>query len=440
MTGMPKLPLLSVPLLLAALPAFAWVSGPAETVLKNSDHQKVGKMMEECITAYVEREGRREAENELWETLEKKWTKPAKGRDPLCLTEDLGAALYYSRNYSKAKGVKKGKVSEFEVPVPYYGADFEASYELWAPSKYNQKTGPYPLIICLPGASASPAEHIEKRWASSEVRDTAIVVSIELPENAEHWATLGLRGDPKNAGGIGILLSIYGDVRDRYAIDHDRVFLVGEGTAAVEAVMKIGNTFPDRFAGVVGISGDAAEISPDNFWNLPSYFAGGGGKATAFAKACKDAGQLEPVIAPEAKEADIWGWMTANPRRSNPAELVLRAGSPFPNKAYWVEIPPRDDSSVARLVAKADRDSNTITIDSEGITSVTLYFNDILVDLDKPVEVIVNGLKIKDQIPRNFNSMMEQIYKGRSDPGKIYTAFKAYDIPKSASEEDSGGE
>ena len=55
--------------------------------------------------------------------------------------------------------------------------------------------------------------------------------------------------------------------------------------------------------------------------------------------------------------------------------------------------------------------------------------DDILVDLEKPVKVICNGIEHENKIPRNFNATMEQIYRGRSDPGKLYTAFKQYDIP-----------
>lgn len=447
MTGMPKRFLLSVPLLFLSLPIASALAEshsvePAvasrELALKDADHQKVGKLIGACIEAYVERKGQRDAEMELRDAIgKKKWVKAAGKRDVLSLNEDLGAALYYAKNYSKVKGVKKGKIAGFEVPVGFYGEDFMAEYELWAPSKYKAKDGPYPLIICLPGGSNSPAELIEQRWSSSEVRDNAIIVSVKMPENEAHWAGLGVQNDPKNAGGIGILLSIFRHVHERYAIDFSRVYLVGEGAGGTDAAMRIANSFPDRFAAVACISGDAAEISPDNFANLPLYFAGGGSKATAFAKASKDAGLPEPTLAPEAKEADIWTWLKDNPRRSNPEELVLRAGSPFPNKAYWVEIPPSDGSTLTRLEAKADRASNTITIQSEGVRSVTIYFNDVIVDLDKPVKVILNGLENEDLIPRNFSSMMEQIYKTRSDPGKIYTAFKKYDIPEAAKKKEA---
>lgn len=437
MSGMPKTALLLLALLLVGLPLSSAAAARPEAALKDSEHKKAGKLIAECIDAYVARKGRRDAEVELRELIEgKKWTRAAGDRSPLALTEDLGRALYYSRNYSKAKGVKKGKVNTFEVPVGFYGPDYMTQYELWAPSKYNQKNGPYPVIFCLPGGGGTPAEHLEKRWGSSDVRDAAILVSIHLPAKEANWGSLGERNKPEEAGGIGILLSVFRDVQERYALDHDRVYIVGEG-GGVAAAMEIAGAFPDRFAGVGGIAGDAAEISPQNFSNLPVMLAGGGGKASAFEAAAKDAGIDTVRLEPEAKEGDFWAWMQANPRRANPAEVTLLAGTPFPNKAYWVEVPPRGEGPEALLEAKADRATNTVTVEAQGISQVTLFFNDVLLDLDAPVTVVLNGVKRSDLIPRNFNSMMDQIYKSRSDPGKIYTAFKAYDIPEAGSEKET---
>ncbi len=431
MNGMPKSILIAAPLLLALPLAASYpdpAAAPPEEVMKASDHQKLGKQIGECIEAYIARGGRREAEADLRKTLEKKWNKKAESGDALALTEDLEAALFYSRNYSKAKGVKKGKVAEFEIPVPFYGDKFETTYALWAPSKYNARTGPYPLVFCIPDADEKPKEHLTEKWADGELRKTCILVAPQMPEKLENWSGLGKSKDPENPGGYGLLLTVFADVRDRYAIDFDKIFIAGRGVG-VAAAMEIANSSADRFAGVIGRTGDAAEISPDNLSNLPCFFAGGGQKATSFAEQAKELGYVEPTLMPDAKEADILAWIKQTSRRSHPEAVVLRAGAPMPNKAYWLEIPAHDGQSLARITARADRATNTINIESEGITTVTIFYNDILVDLEKPVKVICNGIEHENKIPRNFNATMEQIYRGRSDPGKLYTAFKQYDIP-----------
>ena len=110
-------------------------------------------------------------------------------------------------------------------------------------------------------------------------------------------------------------------------------------------------------------------------------------------------------------------------------EVTLVPEAPFPNRAYWLQVPPSDGAVAARINAKIDRDTNTITIDADGVTEVSLYFNDDLIDLEKPVKVICNGAENIDQIPRSFKVTMEMIFKARSDPGRVYVASKSYSVP-----------
>ena len=70
--------------------------------------------------------------------------------------------------------------------------------------------------------------------------------------------------------------------------------------------------------------------------------------------------------------------MQEHPRAANPARVTLVPGSPIPNKAYWVEIPPIDAEGGASITAEADRESNTVTVTANGVDTVTLYFNDKL--------------------------------------------------------------
>ena len=395
-----------------------------EKVQKESEHKKVGEMIAECITAYVAREGRREAEADLNEYLEKKWSKGAKGLSPLSLSDDLAEALWYATDYSKVKGVKKGRVDDLEVPVSYYGDDYVSNASVWVPKKYTPKEK-YALILCIPDSGVRPQDYLNDQWADDGVRDGAVIIALGMPESTANWGSLG---DPKNAGGMGVLLQTFKQASETFAIDFDRVFLAGHGLG-VQTAMQIASAFPDRFSGVVGRSGDAAEISPDNMSNLPCFFAGAGKRANDYADKVKEAGFDPCTVQADAKLDQIWAWMEVTSRRSNPEKVVLHPGSPFPNKAYWIAVPAAEYTSDARLVATADRASNTITIEAKGIQTVTIYLNDSIVDLEKPVKVICNGAVSEDEIPRNFNSMMDGVYRSRSDPGKLYTAFRKSDIP-----------
>jgi hypothetical protein len=399
----------------------------AETVLKESDHKKVGGLMGECIQAFVEKEGRRDAEEELSSTIRKKWSKAAKGRDPLALSDDLAASLWYSMNYTKVKGIKKGKIVDLPVEVGFFGEGYVSTAAVWTPKKYSAKKK-YPLVICIPDEGEKPQGHLNDHWANSGMRDSAILVALDMPEDSSLWGETGERDVASKAGGLPILLLTYRLVRERYAIDFDRVFLAGRGPG-VAAAMQIANRSSSRFCGIVGRTGDAADLPPENLSNVPCFFAGGGKRASEFAERTTGEGQAERVFMADAKLDDVWAWMQTVTRRSNPEEAFLLPGSPVPNTSYWLQVPPKEYADGARIAAKADRASNTITIEATGIESCTLYLNDTLVDLEKPVKVILNGSVNEDLIPRNFHTMMGLIYSTRCEPGRVYTAKRDYDIP-----------
>lgn len=405
-----------------------------ENQLKESEHKKVGEKIASCIEADIERNGKkRDAEDDLSSYLDKKWTKAAKKRSPLVLSDDIAAALWYVTDYTKIKGLKKGRITEMPVSIDYYGEGFTSTAAVWLPKKYSPKIQ-YPLVFCIPEPGIKPEAHLNDSWADSTVREGAILVAIEMPEDEANWGSPGDEGVP---GGFGILMRTFRQVQDTYAIDFDRVFLAGQGLG-VQAAMQIANLSADRFAGIIGRSGDAAEMAPNNLSNIPCFFAGGGKRVSAYAEQAKEVGGADCLVKADGKLTDVWSWMAEVKRNANPETVLLLPTGPTPTKAYWLEIVREDYPEGSKLKATADRASNTITIDANNIESVTIYLNDSIVDLDNPVKVILNGVEHEDMIPRNFNTMIQQIYKGRSDPGKLYTTRTEYDIPKPASDDSEG--
>ena len=427
---MRKLPITLIALTAAA---FAPITLQQEALLKESDHKKIGKEIADCIEAFQEGKGRIKAEEKLSESIAK-WSKkkPFKDKDPLFANADLGMSLWHAHEYDKKK-VTKGKVDTITVPTgpPF---DYEIEYCVWAPSKYKAKDGPYPLILCIPDAGQRPFDHITEDWVLGGLRDQVILAAIPMPEDVAAWSQVGGAG---TQGGLANMFTVLKEMTRNYAIDFDKVFVAGKG-AGVAAALELSQFFPDRFAGVIGRTGDAGDTSHDNYRNLPVYFAGGGQKATAFADAMKDVGFAEAVVNPDGKEEDILAWVMATDRDATPTEVVLTPKLPFPNKAYWLEVPKTEEIEGRTIRAVVDRATNEITITAKHVSSVTIYLNDELVDMDLPVTVICNGVKNEDVIPRNFSTMMRLIYSARNDAGRIYTATRQYDVPKLEGEEDEG--
>jgi pimeloyl-ACP methyl ester carboxylesterase len=189
------------------------------------------------------------------------------------------------------------------------------------------------------------------------MRDNAVIAVVTMPADVGAWTELAF-GDKE--GGLSNVLLAYNDVRRTVAIDFDRVYVAGWGEG-VRVATVLGSRFPDRFAGVIGRSGDPPEDAVvENFRNLPTFFAGAGKGATTFKEKADSFKYDNVTIKPDGKETDIWAWIKDHPRISNPAEVVLAPGGQIGNRAYWVQVQAFDKTGVAYIKAAIDRGTNTI--------------------------------------------------------------------------------
>lgn len=398
----------------------------AEELLKPAEHEALGKQ----LTAYMEAERKSTGVDKALENVAEEIEKLKKRtkRDPLSLTSDLGKALWASFDYEKKSSQIKARGAIKDVTFvrnPEDDPKNSLTYAMWAPAKYDSKKA-YPLVLIVPETGKKPGEHIGEKWTDSAIRDGAILVAVTMPTDTAAWTEMA-SGDKE--GGLSNVLLAYNDVRRTAAIDFDRVYVAGWGEG-VRVASVLASRFPDRFAGMIGRSGDPPDdLVAENFRDLPTFFAGAGKGATSFKEKTDGFKYDNCTIKPEAKETDIWAWIQDHPRISNPTEVVLAPGGQTGNRAYWIKVEPFDKTGVAFIKASIDRGTNTVTIDGEGPTAVTLHFNDQLLDLDKEVKVVCNGTNHVDKIPRNLSQTLNLIKNTVSDPGKLYVAFKSYDLP-----------
>ena len=387
-----------------------------EPLLKEADLKKVAQVVRE----YIDSEGSAQAESEVkaeMEKLAKKLEKtPAQG-DLLRSPSDLGFSYWLSYDYSKQR-TTKGKVDKTEYIYPDAGFTKETplEYAVWTPAKYAVKSGPYPLLIVIPDEGQSPEQHLTEDWADGELRDGLILAVPSMPEDTASWGAQAL---PR-------VMVLMRAMTETYALDFNRIYLGGKGVGLAQAG-AIAEKFPDRFAGLVGRSGDLGDLRADNFRNLPSYFAGGA-KVTAFRDSTKELGWDNCTLEPEGTEKEIWNWIQAHARPAYPEEIVLAPGSPLPRRSAWLEVPPSDYAPTARIRARIDRASNHVTIDGTGVTDCVVYLNDAMLDLEKPITVTANGVETQVQVARSHKAFLTNIYSGRSDPGRVFVASQNFHL------------
>lgn len=346
--------------------------------------------------------------------------------------DDLGRALWLARDYASQKP-RKGKVTtETLGRASFVGGELELAYRL--PKDYDPRQA-YPLILSLPAEGEGPAENLRTHWVLGDLLDHALLVSPALPVDPAEWTAVEVHGRP---GGLCHLLAALRFAEERFALDSERIAVVGHGRS-VSAALALGNYAPWRFAALAGRVGDAGDLAPDNFTNLPTRFAQGGERASAFRHGLLALG-LPPEhcqLVEQDDEGALWDWLRAHPRRTTPEAVRLVVGQPFPTRAYWVRVAPSAPN--ARAEARIDRGANSILISTAGVSRVTLALNDTLLDLDRPVRLIHNGVEETLSVPRRLARTLEGIHDGTSDPGCVYVAELVFDPSGTALAPDGAG-
>jgi hypothetical protein len=112
--------------------------------------------------------------------------------------------------------------------------------------------------------------------------------------------------------------------------------------------------------------------------------------------------------------------------------VALLPGTPTPFKAYWVEVEPGEGTEGARIDAEVDRAANSIKLTAKGLPRATVYFNDAMLDLNKPVKVNCNGEEHEVQVPRRLSELVDLVFIGRCDPSRLFVNKMQFDLPEGA--------
>ena len=343
------------------------------------------------------------------------------GWDPLRRSKDLGRAWQLAR--ANATERSEHIATMVVEPESFGGAGLALTYRL--PKGYAPAKARYPLILAIPDFDEQPADHLRAQWSLPTILDAAILVCPAMPSRREDWTLVAVHGRP---GGVAHVLAAARVASERFAVDFDRVYVVGRGKG-VPAALAAGNTMPQRFAGVAGRAGDTGDLGPENFVTLPVLLLGSGAKGSELESKAKAAGLDSITRLQGGGEPELWSWMIANPRRSIPASVTVVPGDPYPTRVAWLEIAP--SSPTARATARIDRETNAIHIESHGVHRATVLLHDGLVDLDRPVRFVCNGIEQEGRIARSLTTALELLRDGTSDPDCVYVARADLDLTAS---------
>lgn len=390
--------------------------GPGDLRLKESDHKALGKLVSNYFTAQSEEKGIFEAGQKVIDQIES-LEKRLKGEKLLASVADWEQVFRLATEERLKETLKKrGEVSSQKIEG--------VTFAYCVPKKASKAALPLVLIACDEGEA--PAAHLDAHWNDPALREGAILMAVDLGKDTQSW---GLFGSPSAPGGTFLLMPALRIIQEQFPVDHNRRYLVGSGKgfAAVEITATC---LPYLFAGVIGI-GDVAAADLANFENfrtLPSLFLKGGAGAQAIEAKLKELGYSNAKLEPEGGAAQAWAWMNETRRNAYPAHITYVPKDDRAGSAPWLSLVGFQVAEQPRIEARADKASNTITIDAHKVANLVVFLNDELVDLEKPVTFVVNGASHERKVERNPVDMLQNQFRV-GDWGRVFTAFVTPDVP-----------
>jgi predicted esterase len=342
------------------------------------------------------------------------------------------------------------------------------SYLVHLPPDYHPLR-PYPVLILLHGAREKPAALVD-RFTEQAAQHGFILV-------APLWGSGFQATYNYTAREHALVLDCLRDVRQRFQIDSDRVFLFGWEQGA-EMAYDVGLSHPDQFAGVLPMCG-APQFFAVRYWSnaqyLPFYVVEGdkhGACPKMHRFLFKDwirnhypslyveyKGRMSEWY--DAEVPIVFEWMK-NKKRAHPTKQLGRyhtgggTGEEFKtsrttdNRFYWLSfdgihdrhvndarswsnlIPPATvQATIAignELVVKGggevkDKIWSQINVRTTGIRNLSIWLSPNMIDFTKPVLVRLNGqnLGLPRLIPPNVPLMLEEFYQ-TGDRQRLYWA------------------
>jgi pimeloyl-ACP methyl ester carboxylesterase len=331
------------------------------------------------------------------------------------------------------------------------------SYLLQLPPEYRPGRN-WPVLIVLHQSGEMPADML-KRWSEAASENGYILVAPE-------WSQLlgGAYGYSEREHAV--VLDALRDLRRRFAVDSDRVFLFGLGQGG-EMAFDVGLSHPDLFAGVLPMSAGPRAFARKYVTNgqyLPFYIVDGDRSGELIKKNLRDefsdwVNQYPMMwIQYKGRGVEWYGgevpmmfdWMR-NKKRAFPLQQIgvgvgkdLVTQRATDNSFYWLTtdgIKPRYVNSEtawhnsvpsATLRARIILDTGVISVETVGLSNATLWLGrngngESMIDFDKPLTVrwtkdgVLSTPWNKKKVTPSLATLLEDLAR-RGDRQRLFVA------------------
>lgn len=281
----------------------------------------------------------------------------------------------------------------------------EQAYRLYVPSSYREDTA-MPLVIALHGSGGNETSFFdnEGHYPAKEGLKNAAEKAGMLAVCPTARGNTSYRGPGENS-----VLSVLDDVRKRFRVDDDRIYLTGHsmgGTGSADLAFH----HPGLFAAVVPIAAArsirwvAANAGHTPFWWI------GGEKdqeiyKTGVALGVERMKRLGcPVQFTElpgeghygtARDFHrVLGWMGQHRRVAHPKSFTFEVDTALHPRAYWVTVDALARPGKVAVVKASAPSAREARLEVDNVDSVSFWPDPVIFAAGEPVAVWIDGARI----------------------------------------------
>ena len=291
------------------------------------------------------------------------------------------------------------------------------------------------LYISLHGGGGAPPELNDQQWENQK--------RLYQPEEGVYLCpraitnTWDLHFRPESDAFYGEIIRMAEAFLD---VNPDKVYLMGY-SAGGDGVWRLAPRMADSWAAASMMAGHPGDVSLVNLRNLP-FMIWCGALDSAYdrnlrcteriaqmdsLKANDPGGYIHEGHIVEGKphwmdlvDAAAVPWMAEYTRVNRPEKIVWRQEEVLKSGFYWVGIKGNEAERGKEI--RVQREGNTISIDKCDYSSLTIYLDDSMADLDKPVTVVYDGKTLFEGKVTRSPKVMRETLLSRQDPSYIFSA------------------
>ena len=328
----------------------------------------------------------------------------------------------------------KARKAEFDAKT----IEWQGKTLHWMTRTYGEApTGGHSLWISMHGGGSAPSSVNSQQWTNQiglYQPPEGVYVAPRAPTDTWNlWHESHI--DPMFSRLIEDYIAMGG-------VNPDRVYLMGY-SAGGDGVWQLAPRMADQLAAASMMAGHPNDASLESLRNLPfAIFMGGedaayhrntiaaerGAALDRLAEADPGAYVHQVHIYPglghwmNRKDAEAVPWMAGFRRQPWPKKVVWKQGGTLHSRFYWLELESLEAVKPGqKIVATADQ--QTIRIEGEVPAGLKLRLSDELVDLNRPIQVLVNGKTVHTgRVQRDAVSILRSL-EDRADAPAASTAI-----------------